>query len=339
MTTLPWPPGAATGVGSLPGTDPAEAARLALGELPDLPYLPELPARGPGADLLGRGGVLLPELYLDLQPAGWRLVPRPGVDSRRARDMLARDLDAFEGAAGGYAGAVKLQAAGPWTLAAGVELSRGNKALSDPGAVRDIAGALAEGVAAHIADVQRRVPGAVLLMQLDEPSLPAVLEGRVPTASGFGTLPAVEPQAAADQLEIVLTAAHQAGAMPLVHCCAATPPIDLLLVAGAHGLSLDLTAMTRRADESVGTAAERGVALFLGTVPSTEADLSDPRRTVDPIRSLWARLGFPPEQLATAVVVTPTCGLAGATPGYARAALAACRAAGRTLVEEPAEVR
>lgn len=45
---FPWPPASATGVGSLPGTDPAEALRLVFGELPDLPHLTELPARGPG---------------------------------------------------------------------------------------------------------------------------------------------------------------------------------------------------------------------------------------------------------------------------------------------------
>ncbi|MFD0823957.1 methionine synthase, partial [Micromonospora zhanjiangensis] len=45
------------------------------------------------------------------------------------------------------------------------------------------------------------------------------------------------------------------------------------------------------------------------------------------------RLGFPPARLATQVVVTPTCGLAGATPEYARAVLTACRDAGRRLAE------
>ncbi len=35
----------------MPGTDPAEAVRIVAGELPDFPYLP---ARGRGADLIGR---------------------------------------------------------------------------------------------------------------------------------------------------------------------------------------------------------------------------------------------------------------------------------------------
>ena len=135
LTDLPWGPGAATGIGSLPGEDPAEAVRIVLGELPDLPHLPELPARGPGADMAGRGAALLVDLPVDLQPSGWRLVDRPGRDPRRSLDLLARDVDALEEAAEGYAGPLKLQVAGPWTLAATMELHYGDKAVSDPGAV------------------------------------------------------------------------------------------------------------------------------------------------------------------------------------------------------------
>ena len=67
---MPWVAGAATGVGSLPGTEPAEAISMVLGELPDLPHLPELPARGLGADMIGRGAALLVDLPVDVQPSG-----------------------------------------------------------------------------------------------------------------------------------------------------------------------------------------------------------------------------------------------------------------------------
>jgi hypothetical protein len=110
-----------------------------------VPYLPELPARGPGADLIGRAAGLLVDLPVDLQPSGWRLVDRPGVDLRRARDLLARDLDALEEVAEGYAGPLKVQVAGPWTLAATVERPRGDRVLADHGARRELAQALAEG--------------------------------------------------------------------------------------------------------------------------------------------------------------------------------------------------
>ena len=76
--------GPASGVGSLPGADPTEAVRLVVGELPGFAHLPELPGRGAGADLIGRSAALLVDLAVDLTPAGWRLVPRSGVDQRRA---------------------------------------------------------------------------------------------------------------------------------------------------------------------------------------------------------------------------------------------------------------
>ena len=113
----PWPAGAATGIGSLPGDDPTESARLVFDELPDLVFVPELPARGPGADLIGRTAALLVDLPVQLEPSGWRLAGRPGMDLRRARDLLARDLDAVEQVGEGFAGTLKVQVAGPITLA------------------------------------------------------------------------------------------------------------------------------------------------------------------------------------------------------------------------------
>ncbi len=136
MTDRPWPPGTSTGVGSLPGDDFAAALHRVLEVCPELPFLPELPCRGPGADLIGRGAALLAGLAVDLQPSGWRFVDRPGRDLRRSRDLLARDLDVLQQVAGDYAGPLKAQAAGPWTLAASLELHRGDKALADPGARR-----------------------------------------------------------------------------------------------------------------------------------------------------------------------------------------------------------
>ena len=42
--SLPWPAGASTGIGSLPGTDPDEAVRLVLGEF-SRPALPAASCR------------------------------------------------------------------------------------------------------------------------------------------------------------------------------------------------------------------------------------------------------------------------------------------------------
>ena len=136
---------------------------------------------------------------MDLQPSGWRLVDQPGRDLRRAAGLPRPRPRRPRGRSPRTTpGPLKLQVAGPWTLAATVELHYGDKAVSDPGAVRDLIQSLAEGVRRHVADVAGRLPDAQMVLQLDEPSLPAVLAGQVPTASGFGTLRSVEEQVVRD---------------------------------------------------------------------------------------------------------------------------------------------
>jgi methionine synthase II (cobalamin-independent) len=328
----PWPAGAATGIGSLPGTDIAEAQRIVLGELPALPHLAELPARGPGADLIGRTGGLLVELPVELYAARWRIATRPGKDLRRARDLMERDLDQLAEQAEEYAGPVKVQAAGPFTLAASLELPIGGRLLRDPGAVRDLTGSLAEGLRGHVAAVARRLPRASVLLQLDEPSLPAVLAGRVPTESGFGTHRAVESGVAGALLRGVIEAA---GVPTVVHCCAPDVPLDLIRTAGAVGVALDLGLVTDL--DPLGEAIDAGLGVLAGAAPALPPSTGrapTSAQVADRVRRLWDRLGFPRRRLAEQVVVTPACGLAGATPAYARAVLTACRDAGRRLYEE-----
>jgi methionine synthase II (cobalamin-independent) len=330
--SYPWTAGSATGVGSYPGDDPAEALRVVLGEVPDLPHLPELPARGPGADLAGRTAALLVDLSVELQPSGWRFADRPGIDVRRGLDHLARDLDVLEEQAAGHEGPWKLQVCGPWTLAASIELRHGDRALADPGAVRDLAASLAEGVAVHVADVQRRIPGARILLQLDEPGLPAVLAGRIPTASGFDRLRAVEAPVAEEALREVMAAS---GAYPIVHCCAHDVPYGLLRGAGAEAISVDAGLIPKRSDDAIGETIDAGVGLLLGVVPGTDVTLPPIAATARPVRELWGRLGFPAARLAEQVVLTPSCGLAGASPAYVRAALKRVREAATMLSEAP----
>jgi methionine synthase II (cobalamin-independent) len=321
--------GPASGIGSLPGTDPAEALRLVVGELPDFAHLPELPARGPGADLIGRSAALLVDLAFDLTPGGWRLVPRAGIDQRRAEEFLARDLDALHDVAAGWTGPLKVQAAGPWTLAAGLERARGDRAVVDAGARRDLGQSLAEGLAAHVAAVSARVPGASVVVQLDEPSVPAVLQGGLPTVSGFGKLPAVEAIVVEQEL------ADLVGRLPVpvvVHCCAPRAPLELFRATGAAAVSFDL-ALVQDLD-AVGTAIEAGTHLFPGVVPGTDTALSAPKATASRVQAWWRELGFPADDLAAAVTLTPSCGLAGATPAYAREAMAHVREAAKYLRPE-----
>ncbi|MEV6510711.1 methionine synthase [Streptomyces sp. NPDC051642] len=325
--------GAATGVGSLPGTDAREAAKTATGAFEDFPFLPELPARGPGADMIGRTAGLLVEVYARAEPSGWRIGDRPGRDTKRAWAWLGEDLDAFEEFTQGYEGPLKVQAVGPWTLAASLELRNGESVLSDLGAARDLAGSLAEGLRNHLADVQRRVPGAQIVLQLDEPSLMAVLRGHVRSASGYRTHRAVDRQLVEDTLREVV-GVHGNGPV-VVHSCAPDVPFALLRRAGAAGVSFDFSLLTERDDDVIGEAVEAGTRLFAGVVPGTDTALSDPAGSVMGVRTLWRRLGLRPGLLAEAVTITPSCGLAGASPEYARHALAHCVRAARSLADNP----
>lgn len=323
----PWQPGAVTGIGSLPGDDPGEAVALVLGELADLPHLPELPNRGPGAEMIGRGAALLVELPVEIVPSGWALTGRPGRDLRRARDLLARDLDALEERTQGYAGPLKVQAAGPWTLAAALELPTGHKVVSDHGAVRDLVASLAEGLAGHLADVAARVPGAAIVLQLDEPSLPTVLAGHVPTPSGYGSVAAIESPVAEQGLRDVLAVApegHRA-----VHCCADGVPFPLLRAAGADALAVDRSLITPAQYDALGEIVDSGASLWLGVLAHDV--MADHRTAVAAVTGLWRDLGFAPAELATRVVPTPTCGLANATDAQVRRVLSVLRDVGKAL--------
>lgn len=311
----------ATGIGSMPGEDYTESVKTVLGTLDDLAFVPELPARGVAAQMIGRSLAFLEGLGADLQPGGWRLLDASGVDHRRARSLLAQDLDVVEELAQGRSGAVKQQVAGPWTLAATVELQRGEKVLSDHGARRDLAHALASGLTDHVASLRRRFPGADLVLQVDEPMLPDVLSAQVPTSSGFGRYRTVHPPEADALLRVVVDAVRAAGASPVVHSCAPDLPVSLLRGAGFDAVSFDLSLTTSSGGDAWAETFEAGTDLWPGMLPSTDGAL-DPAGSRRTLVAWFDRLGFAEDAWHDRVVATPSCGLAGATPAHARQVLA-----------------
>jgi methionine synthase II (cobalamin-independent) len=328
----------------MPGTNPAEAMRVVAGELPDFPHLPELPDRGPGADLTGRTAALLVEIPVEVTARGWRLAERPGRDLARAKTMLASDLDVMEEVLDGFRGPLKVQLCGPWTLAATLELPRTlNVAIADPGAVADLTASLAEGAAAHVAEVAKRVPGAQLVVQFDEPALAAVAGGEVPTASGLSRLRAVEAEVLRERLAQVIAST---GKYTVVHSCSTGVPFGIIRAAGAGGLSFDLSQLRRGEEDEVAEAAEAGLGLLTGVIPAVPAPdagtagptgpgdgSAEARQAAERVIRLWRRLGLPLDTCPEQAVITPACGLAGASPGQARAALTRCREAGSMLAE------
>jgi len=284
--------------------------------------------------MIGRSAGLLADLAVDLQPMGWRFVDRAGRDDHRTCALLRQDLDELAEAFDGYEGDLKVQIAGPWTLASSIWLHRGERSVVDVGATRDLIASLAEGLRAHLAEVARLVPKANLVVQIDEPGLPSVLSGELPTASGFGRIRAIDPTVAAEGLRDVVAAAGDRHTV--VHCCASDVPLALLRNTGVKAVSLDSTLLGPKGWESVAATVESGVDLWAGVVPTgdTPTDVRPPKVT-DVIGSLvkgWRYVGLPVSDLDR-VTLTPACGLAGLTPSGARSVQQLAVDAARALTE------
>jgi methionine synthase II (cobalamin-independent) len=342
MTVFAHPFARASGVGSWPGAAPREAAAIVVGELGGaLPHIVELPARGVGADMLGRAGALLVDVAIDTVPRGYRIAARPGAVTRRAISLLDEDCDALEEAweLAGLRGAgrvVKVQAPGPITLAAGLELANGHRAITDPGAVRDLAASLAEGVAAHRASLARRLETPVVV-QFDEPSLPAALDGRLTGVTALSPIAALDETVAGALLD---SCAATVGAEVLLHSCAAGLPWNLLQDSAINAVSVDAGTLQAADLDGVAAFVESGRTVMLGVVPAVAPGTAPERRpsaeeVAGAVVAVTDRLGFGRAALRDRIGVTPACGLAGATLRWARTAIELARAAAEAFVEDP----
>ena len=325
----------------MPGTDIAESVRAVVGELPELPFLPQLPARGGGADPVGRSVALLVDIWAEVEPSGWRIARRPTRDVQRAKDFLAWDLDALEEHAAA-AGMLKVQFCGPLTLGAQLEVPNGNRVLTDPGALEDLTASLVEGLRTHLAELRRRLPGTAFVLQLDEPDLVPVLAGELPTASGLATVRALGAATARTLLSSVLDVAADCRTVLNVEFAA------LGFVGGMDfdAVTVDFQALGKTAADldRVGELVNAGHTVLAGVVPAVaRGPARKERRTLseqaapllDPLRAL----GFDAATIAAQVIPTPVDGLADADQDRATRVLRRCRELGRLLADgrEPIE--
>ena len=168
-------------LGPMPGTSVAEAADIIISET-DLPAIPQLPDRGLGSDAVGRTASMLEAINVDRGPRSWRMTARPQLMTRRTWDRLERDLDEVQEVWGESVSHIKVQALGPWSLAASIELSDGHRVLTDSSAFAELSDALLHGVHAKVH------------VQLDEPLLADIIAGRIPGTTDFDSIPAVREE-------------------------------------------------------------------------------------------------------------------------------------------------
>ncbi len=338
MSVIPHSFARASGIGSWPGIKPREAAEVVVGELADaLSHIVELPARGVGADMLGRAGALLIDVAIDTVPRGYRVAARPGAVTRRAASLLEEDMDALEEAweVAGLRGGdrvVKVQAPGPITLSAELELANGHRAITDPGAVRDLAASLAEGVAAHRAALARRLETPVVV-QFDEPSLPNALGGRL---TGVTALSPVAPLDEAVAVALLDDCVATVGGAAVLHSCAAELPWKMLQGSQIGAVSVDASTLVAADLDGMAGFVESGRTIMLGVVPSSAPERRPSAEEVAAaLVGVTDRLGFGRSALRDRIGVTPACGLAGATPEWARLAIGLARKAAEAFAGDP----
>ena len=279
---MPWDPGTATGLGPLPGVDPMETARMVFSELPDLPFLPELPARGVGADPVGRTAKLLADLHVVSEPesAGrTRSGATPSGPTSPHHD-LAPSKNVRRVRRG-----LKGKDRRAWTLAASIELPKGRRPR-DPGAVgnRRLAD---RGLTGHLDDIATaNAPSRV--GQIDEPA-PGRGGGEWPPQR-WGRSAVTERAGIAEGLSQSVAAGADVAAS------GSAPPARRDLPKGRGGLTDDGAVI-----ESSRGRHRRGIAAGSGCVACVPLDGSRaPPAITAPVRSSEA-VAFPSGRMNTTV--------------------------------------
>jgi methionine synthase II (cobalamin-independent) len=299
LESPPLVPAVATAIGSLPHTDPREAAELVLDAHPRFPAAPQLPTRTPLEGMVAQWARALPEVTIECDGSisvhGATNEPPVPIFDADAHGGLLTFLDAAA-SNGGRPPRVKVQIAGPLTL--GVALH--HRGLPASHAFRR-AGEAARAWAIALEDlVDERLPGSALVLFFDEPALVSWRRAGAP----------LDHEAAID----VLSGALAAPACPTgVHVCGAGDR-RLALEAGPQVLGVEVADDLVEDADVIARHLDSDGWIAWGAIP-TDRPVGE---SVEPLwRALvgvWCELtrrGCDPVRLRTQNVVTPACGLAG----------------------------
>jgi methionine synthase II (cobalamin-independent) len=105
---------------------------------------------------------------------------------------------------------------------------------------------------------------------------------------------------------------------------------------GIHVVSVDVSTLTAADLDGVGDFVDSGRTVMLGVVSSTAPSV---RPSVEEIAKaavgVTDRLGFARSELRERIGITPACGLAGATPQWARTAIELAQKVADAFAEDP----
>ena len=309
----PLAPALATAIGSLPHTDPDDAAQLVLRAHPRFPAAPQLPARTPLEGIVAQWARALPEVTVradgSITVDGVGNAPPAAVFDDEAHAGLLAFLEAAAGN-GPPPPRVKVQIAGPLTI--GLALKHSGFPASQ--AFRR-GGEAARAWAVAVEElVDERLPGSALVLFFDEPALVAWRSYDTP----------IEHEAAVD----VLSGALAAPTCPTgVHVCG-PGDVRLALEAGPQVLGVEVATTLIDDADVLARHLDADGWIAWGAVPTDRpvGESSEPLwRALVAVWCELTRRGCDPIRLRTQSVVTPACGLAGHGPTQAERALRLAR--------------
>ncbi len=322
----------ATGIGSLPHTDPAEAVQAVFDSAPLLPYWPQLPKVSPAEGMNEQALAGFPGLRVEgaklrhVQDEAFFLGVEKVFAAYEAADAQAAALaPASASAFQPFLAALKDrptpqakgQIAGPVTVGMAVLGENGNPILYDD-VVRDV---LAKFLHLRVKwQAQRlRAAGSEPIIFVDEPFL-----------ASFGTpFFGWSVQQVRETLEAVAAGAETVGS----HCCSNT---DWSIFLGCERLTIVSFDAYEFAEnflvyrDDLAAFLSRGGNIAWGIVPTDPDALAREtvqtlRRRMDGLLAKVAALGFQRERVLRQSLITPACGLGTRSPQAADRALALTR--------------
>jgi methionine synthase II (cobalamin-independent) len=325
----------ATGIGSLPLTDPAAAVALALRWLPEAPIWPQLPKRGYREHMGGQYAESLPGLVENAAREGFSIDTSRDLtaDLERFFDRyLAGDLDHFRISEGHAAGLysllralekspptrarfIKGQVTGPLTAGISFKDERGRDIIHNELIFDAVVKNLAMKAAWQIALLGKF--GRPVVIFIDEPAMETL-------GSAFS---AVAPELVAEKFEEIISAIHDHGGIAGIHCCG-NADWPLIFNTRVDIVNFDAFGYLERVllyPAEIAAFLARGGALAWGIVPTAAFTGTETAEgLIDRLEGGIARLvaaGIPRMTLLHQSIVTPSCGLGSLSPPQAEAIL------------------
>jgi methionine synthase II (cobalamin-independent) len=321
--------GIATGIGSLPHRDPHAAAAVVLRCLPELPAVPQLPARGAAE------GMFAPWLRgvdgLAFDDAG-----TPVVTACIEHDAVVPTVIGPESHAGLLAlvaaaraqarppRRLKFQITGPLTLGVG---------LWRAGVEARTAFALGSRAARAWARAYERycaaaLPETDLVVFFDEPALVLWRDDEGPYDRELAT-------------DVLSTALAGPAAVTGVHVCG-PGDVRLAVAAGPDVVHLDIEHLRDEDSLALARFLDGGGWVAWGAVPSHRPVGEHPAPLWKALLDVWCELtrrGCDPVQLRAQALVAPACGLAGHGPSQAERAMMLARELGNRVHDQAAATK